>query len=56
MENSILNRKASNSYLKKFEIAKFNLSLLSGDKNANAGFRNARLLPDVGMKRNNSQS
>jgi hypothetical protein len=53
MENYILNLKSSNSYQKQFEIAKFNLSLISKD-NSNTGLKslqfqsgiNKRIIPD----------
>jgi hypothetical protein len=53
MENYILNLKASNSYLKKFEIAKFNLSLLSKDSIPTTALNSLPLRSENRSKRNN---
>jgi len=55
MENHILNLKTTNSYLKKFEIAKFNLALLLKDSNATTGFKSVRLQSYIASKRINGR-
>jgi hypothetical protein len=55
MENHILNLKTTNSYLKKFEIATFNLSLLLKDNNVPTGFKSERLQSYIAGKKVNVQ-
>jgi hypothetical protein len=55
MKNYILSVKTSNSYLKKFEIAKFNLLSLSKDSKADIDFKSLRIQSGMRGKRNNSQ-
>jgi hypothetical protein len=50
MENYILNLKSSNSYLRQFEIAKFNFYLMSID-NRIAGFKPQKLQSSIEPKR-----
>jgi hypothetical protein len=51
MENYLLSLKTSNSYLSKFEVAKFNLSLLMKDKSNFANLRSLRFTTDIKNKK-----